>query len=79
MSDLHVTLATKPPFLQKRVNTALLKGFILIAPEWCCHAAQLKAAKPAAKHASVAGGAAAPRLPPLPAGCALSDQLLSQI
>lgn len=61
-------LQQSPHFFQTRVNTNLLKGFILIVPEWCCHAAQLKAAAPEAKHASVAGGAAAPRLPPLPAG-----------
>lgn len=45
------------PISSQLVNTNLLKGFILIVPKWCCCAAQLEAAEPAAKHTSV---------PPLP-------------
>lgn len=41
------------PISSQLVNTNLLKGFILIVPEWCCRAAQLEAAEPAAKHTSV--------------------------
>lgn len=41
------------PISPQAVNTNLLTGFILIAPERHCRAAQLKASEPAAKHASV--------------------------